>query len=201
MQIDVKTLEKEYLSGKSVPEIASDHNWSQWTVYKLMRKNNIPRRSFCEINRIRFDNKPLSFRIANNLSRNEEMLRVTGLMIYWAEGSKRTNHTVDLANSDPSMILLFLKFIKTIYKLDEGRLHVLLYCYSNQNQVELMKYWSELTHIPLNQFSKPYIRNDYNLGKNDRMPYGLVHIRYSDKKLLQQILKDIAKLTNKMLGW
>lgn len=197
----MKILEKEYLSGKSVPEIAIAYKWSKWTIYKLMRDNNFQRRSFREINRIRFDNKPLSFVIKKSLNPKEQRLKEVGLMIYWAEGSKRTNHTVDLANSDPKMILLFLKFLRTIYMLDQSRLHMLLYCYSNQSSDKLMKYWSELTDIPLNQFSKPYVRSDYNLSKNDRMPYGLVHIRYSDKKLLQQLLMDIDNLITKMLGW
>ena len=43
--------------------------------------------------------------------------------------------------------------------------------------------------ISLNQFIKPYIREDFKVDKIDKMKYGLVHIRYSDKKLFLQIKK------------
>jgi len=73
---------------------------------------------------------------------------------------------------------------------------VYLYCYSNQSIELLLNYWYKLTNIPKSQFSKPYVRNDFLPEKSGKMEYGMVHIRYADKKLLYQIdnwIKEYGK--------
>lgn len=92
-----------------------------------------------------------------------------GTMLYWAEGAKSgklgKNKIVDFTNSDPKMILVFLYFLREFCGIDEKRLRCLLYCYSNQNVYKLMRYWSKITHIPISQFTKPYIRSDFRVGE------------------------------------
>lgn len=125
-------------------------------------------------------------------------------MLYWAEGDKNLYRkgrgaVVDLANSDSEMIKLFLKFLRRICGVDEQRLRIYLYCYSNQNLDLLKKYWSEITGISLKQFSKPYIKKDFLPEKSSKMKYGLVHIRYLDKKLFCQIKNWIEQYLNKII--
>lgn len=94
------------------------------------------------------------------------------------------------------MIKIFLKFLREVCGVDEKRLRVYLYCYSDQSIEILLNYWYKLTNIPKSQFSKPYIRNDFLPEKSGKMKYGLVHIRYADKKLLYQIdnwIKEYCK--------
>lgn len=111
-------------------------------------------------------------------------------MLYWGEGYKgsvkRPANRVDFANSDPSMIRIFLEFLRQTYELSESKFRILLYCYSNQDVVNLIDYWSSVTDIPKAQFTKPFVRSDFKITGNT-MPYGLVHIRYNDKKLLLEI--------------
>ena len=76
----------------------------------------------------------------------------------------------------------------------EKRIRASLYCYSNQNVQSLTEYWSDLLRIPRNQFYRPYVRSDYNLRKIDKMTHGLVHVVYSDIRLLKQILEEIGKI-------
>lgn len=51
--------------------------------------------------------------------------------------------------------------------------------------------------IPRKQFTKPYIRNVSTAGnkREERMKYGLVHIRYGDLKLVNKIKEWINELT------
>lgn len=161
-----------------------------------MRKYNIQRRSMKEMNAVRFERKPLSFSISRSKSKQQEQLTVAGAMLYWAEGTKVIKRcSVDFANSDPEMIRIFMLFLRTRYRLDENRLRVSLYCYSNQNIERLQEYWSNLTKIPLAQFSKPYIRSDFRIDGR-KMKYGLAHIRYSDKKLLLDIMSLIERYSH-----
>lgn len=121
-------------------------------------------------------------------------------MLYWGEGYKGTPSSrslgVDFANSDPAMIRIFMNFLRSVYILDEKRLRIFMYCYLDQNIQELMKFWSKITKIPLGQFSKPYVRKDFKNGGR-KMSYGLVHIRYSDKKLLIDIKNMIEYYSKK----
>lgn len=185
---------KEGLSALSAEEIAKIFNRTSGGVYRFMRRNGLIRRLPHETNNIKYDKQKPSFTIKRNLSFADKKLKMAGTMLYWAEGYKNLSKnirggTIDLANSDPKMIAVFLQFLRKICGIKEDKLRVQLYCYSNQNTDFLKKYWSELTKIPINQFIKPYIREDFKEEKIGKMRHGLVHIRYSDKKLFLQIKK------------
>ncbi|MEK7463955.1 MAG: hypothetical protein AAB610_02425 [Patescibacteria group bacterium] len=159
----------------------------------FMRKNNLKRRTLKEEQKLRFENKIPSFGIRQK-SKTTEDLKAIGAMLYWGEGYKGSvenpAHQVDFTNSDADMIELFLKFLREIFVLDESRFRVLLYCYGDQDVPKLIDFWSKLTKIPKKLFSKPYVRSDFKVGSR-KMKYGVVHIRYHDKKLLLEIKKLI----------
>ncbi|MDE2057517.1 MAG: hypothetical protein KGI78_01535, partial [Patescibacteria group bacterium] len=174
-------------------------------VYYALRKHDIARRSASENSRIRFDAKPLSYRIKNRQTPKEERLKLAAVMLYWAEGYKAGTHTVDFANSDPEIALIFRRFLSEICRVDETRVRGHIYCYEGQDPAMLTTYWSKLLQIPKEQFIKPYIKKAAAPGpRGPRMTNGLVHICYSDKKLLAQILAWIGEyrqdLTNKRVG-
>jgi hypothetical protein len=150
-----------------------------------MDKNKIPRRSYSEASYLIHKDKP-RFQIKSMLTDAEEKLRIAGIMLYWAEGTLKGS-TVDFANSDPRMVKLFLKFLRKICGIREERLRLYLYTYSYLDLNEVKAFWHGATKIPLSQFTKPYIRKGHpNLSKR-KLPHGLVHIRYNDKRLLQTI--------------
>ena len=183
-------------------EVAEKIGVSQSVVLKFMKRHGLTRRSFYECNVVRFENKPLTFSAKDKLSSDEEKLKIAGLMIYWAEGAKistkRRSCTVDLANSNPEMIRLFLKFLREICRVDENRLRVFLYCYADQDIEGIKSFWSNTTKISLDQFTRPYVRQDFTLEKSGKMKYGLVHIRYNDKKLLLLLDKWTKEFVNNM---
>ncbi len=206
-KVTIEKIKKLYYEeGMSVPEMADKFNGSIGSIYKQMKKHGIKRRSRKETNQITFNKKELSFNPRKKLSPKEEKLKIAGVMLYWAEGSKNRvqdnksrGDVVDFANSDPEMIKIFLRFLREILEIDEKRIRIYLYCYANQNVEQLKEYWSELTKVPLSQFTKPYIREDFSLKKTGRMKYGLVHVRYSDKKLFLQIQKWTKEFLEEML--
>jgi len=186
---------KEFYSAR---EIAQRLNVSIDAVYYFMKKYNLERRNFREVNGITFSKKPLSFFPKGKLSTLEERLKLTGVMLYWCEGRKgsKGHEMIDFVNSDPEMIGIFMKFLRTICGVKESKLRVLLYCYNNQNIESLLKFWNKITKIPINQFSKPYVRIDFNINKQNKMPYGLIHVRYADKKLFL-LMKDWLNIFKK----
>lgn len=188
-----------YKDGLSSVEIGEKFNVSPWVVIRFMKRSNLLLRTRVESNANIFNRKPLTFSIKKSLSQKGRELKIAGILLYWAEGGKPSQHTrnwtVDLANSDPRMIMLFLRFLREICMVDEKKLSVQLYCYADQNVEALKKYWSGVTKIRLEKFIKPYVRQDFN-PNGRKMAHGLVHIRYCDKKLLFQIdtwIKEYCK--------
>lgn len=186
-----------YVSGLPMRVVAEQLNVSINAVTYILRKLRIPRRSFKEANRLVFESKPLSFSVTSPRSSEDKLLEAMGVMLYWAEGYKSSKALgIDFANSSPDMVFLFLKFLRRRYCFDEKRLKVLLYCYSNQDVPSIITFWSKLLNIPKTQFTKPYIRSDYREDART-MEHGLVHLRYSDKKLLLHLLNLIESYTHR----
>ena len=201
-QDKIKIIKKLYYDRKfSMREIGERLGMSINEVVYFMRKNNLPRRSAVETNAIVFEHKVASFQEKNKLSISGQKLKLVGLMLYWCEGYKSVKSSgIDFANSDPAMVSAFVKFLRTIYQVDEKRFRILLYCYSNQNIENLINFWSSLTGISKNQFSKPYIRKDFR-EEGRKMKYGMVHVRYADKKLFLSIMKAVGEVILKMRRW
>lgn len=196
-------LKLKYVSGMSMREVGNKLGVSVSTIYHAMKRHGIVRRKPSDTNSINFLKSPLSFSIKTKLNTNERLLKVAGLMLYWAEGSKRGKFVVDFANCDEKMISLFLKFLRIIYDVREKKLRIFLYCYSDQDSAQLINYWSDLTKIPRPQFTKPYVKKAPDSRVHGKMEHGLVHIRYADMRLHSKIMQDIGELANflNLPGW
>ena len=171
------------------------------SVVYFMRRHNIARRMPDQNSAILFARKAPSFIPKNKLSAKDEKLKMIGIVLYWCEGYKSGDKgTVDFANSDPVMIGIFMHFLRKICGVDEKRIRIYLYCYANQNTNTLLRFWHSVTGIPYSQFTKPYVREDFREDKRGKMKYGLVHVRYADKKLRLLVLRWIDDLKNKCVG-
>ncbi|MEI6690810.1 MAG: hypothetical protein WCL07_03620 [bacterium] len=182
-----------YKSGISMNEVGSQLGVSVWSIRSLMLRQNIIRRPSNQTNHLRYVNSPLSYHLKTILTLEDQLLKTGGLMLYWGEGAKKNTRTIDFANSDPEMIAYFIQFFRTIYQPQEDKFRVLLYTYHLTNISEQITYWSNLTQIPPSQFSKPYIKTT-SQQKHDKMPHGLIHIRYSDKRLFKQLMQDLDQV-------
>lgn len=192
-----------YKEEHTMQETAKRLGVSLHAVVYCMRRHNLPRRSQADTNQLRFVRKASSFRKTSLATEYLRQLQIIGAMLYWGEGYKgtprRASPGIDFANSDSDMVQVFLHFLRTIYRVDEHRLRPYVYCYADQDPQALMLYWSRLTNISLAQFSKPYVRRNYRPNAN-KMQHGLLHIRYSDKKLLLEIKNLIHSCKTKFLA-
>jgi len=179
-------VQKLYLDGFSGPEIVHQVSVSLKQVYDSLRRHKISRRNLSQQHVLYFQKQPLSFLFKEKLSSKERELFVAGLMLYYGEGAK-TGCTVDFANSDPMLITIFFKFLNDICGIDKKKLRFYLYCFSDQDSDFLIRFWCSHLGVKQGQFTKPYIRSTLNKGKRT-MTNGVLHIRYSDKRLLEKIL-------------
>lgn len=105
---------------------------------------------------------------------------VAGTALYWGEGDKK-GRQVKITNSDPKIIKFILKWFKQVCKI--GRDRITLYVIINEihrNRVrKVEEYWSRITGIPRNQFTKTTLikaKNKKNY-KNFPVHYGTLTIR------------------------
>lgn len=127
-------------------------------------------------------------------------LRVIGVALYWAEGYKRlqirhgkerTYHPVALANSDPRLIQIFLRFLREICGVIEEDIHIDLRLVSHMNEKALKRFWQNKTGLPEKNFGKTY----YGVSKSsldkrpfNRLPYGTALIRINNTRLFHTIM-------------
>jgi hypothetical protein len=132
------------------------------------------------------------FKIKENLTPEQEQLKVAGSMLYWGEGTKERG-SVAFSNSNPEMIELFVRFLRVICGIDDKRLHITLHHYEDHDPKQIMKFWSIITGIPLSQFYTPYLHKRKQGTYRKPSKYGTVSIQYSDTKLLATILRWIKE--------
>lgn len=143
-----------------------------------------------------------------SLSKKE--LLILGVALYWGEGYKRpiikngiakSYHPVSLSNSDPKLVMAFLKFLREICGVEEAKINAGLRIYQHQNPNKLLIFWSELTKIPKERFQKFYYGvSKSSLGKRpfNILPYGTIQIRVNDSKLFHQIMGWLEGISNKV---
>jgi len=200
----MEKLEEEIIFGYekkffSVQQIADNFKISLAKARYVLNKSGIKKRTISEaikkINLTKFDKG--NFKIKENLSDLEEELKISGVMLYWGEGTKEGN-TVAFSNSNPEMIALFLKFLRKICNISGKRIRALLHFYEDQNEILLRKWWSKKLKIPKNQFSKSYLHKNKTGSYHKNSKYGTISIRYSDKDLLKIINKWIQEYSEKL---
>lgn len=187
-----------YLKELSAQQISIKLGMSLKQVYTSLIRQKVPRRLPTEQNRINFQNKPLSYSYHKPVTESQKLLEVAALMLYKGEGAKN-GFSVDFVNSDLNALKIFLQYLRKICVVTESRIKLYLYCFSNQNSESLKVYWSNSLGLPLSAFTKPYVRKMTLTGKERMMPNGVLHIRYSDKKLLWHILALIDQIAKKMI--
>jgi transcriptional regulator of acetoin/glycerol metabolism len=139
-----------------------------------------------------------------NLTQNE--LKLMGVALYWAEGYKRpivkngkerTYHPVALANSDPQLIKLFLRFLREVCGVSDAQIMASIRIFEHMNEKQLMVFWQGTTGLPKKNFQKTY----YGVSKSskgkrpfNRLPYGTIAIRVNSTPLFHKIMGWIEGL-------
>ncbi len=134
-------------------------------------------------------------------------LKLIGAALYWAEGYKRllikngrelTHHAVALTNSDPKLIMIFLRFLREICNVADEKIHADIRIYEHMNENELTRFWREITGLPEKNFGKVYCGiSKSSLGKRpfNRLPHGTILIRVNNTNLFHQIMGWIQGLS------
>jgi hypothetical protein len=123
-------------------------------------------------------------------AREGDPLHVAGCMLYWAEGSKGRN-TVQLANSDPSMMEMFVHFLRKCFGLTADDITFSLNVYTDNGLTigEIEAFWLELLALSP-RCARKHIINHFPTSssgsKRNKLPYGTCSLRVKRSTWLVQ---------------
>ncbi len=111
-------------------------------------------------------------------------------MIYFCEGAKSMNN-VTFVNSDPQLIALFLKLLRSSFSVKEEKIRILMQLHDYHDEKKQRSFWSKITAVPTSQFHRSYIKESNHFFKKEGYQ-GCVMVRYYDSSLARK-LSAIAK--------
>ena len=91
-------------------------------------------------------------------------LWILGTALYWAEGAKerQRGQKVAFSNSDPNMVLIFLKWLKEKLNIPIEDITFDLYIHESCNYQEAIKFWSDTIACDFNNIKVYFKRNKIN---------------------------------------
>lgn len=136
-----------------------------------------------------------------------ETYKLFGAALYWAEGNKINDFTI--TNSDPLLIQFMCQWFCKIFSIKPEDLSAHLNIYLGQNDLEIKKFWSDITKIPLKNFGKSFIKPLNKNFKKNTLYYGTIKVRVNKgtnfrhrvfgwiNKILKDNKQDIEKIDRK----
>ncbi len=97
--------------------------------------------------------------IIERLAGNKEALLLMASALYMGEGTKADDQ-FSIANSDPRIIQAWLAILRSWFDIDERKFRCQLMLTEGMNENALKIYWSEITGIPVSQFTKGSTKKD-----------------------------------------
>jgi transcriptional regulator with XRE-family HTH domain len=82
-------------------------------------------------------------------AREHRFLHGHGCMLYWAEGGKQRNE-ITFVNSDPNMMLIFIKFLRQELLVPDDRMRIHLHCHATDIDeiARIQLYWLDILQLP-----------------------------------------------------
>ena len=139
--------------------------------------------------------------IVKNIARNDfhsitkSDLKLIGIIVYLGEGGKTKRGVARIANSDPDVIKITMRFFREICSVPEEKFRGHIHTFDDANVSASEEYWSKITNIPRSQFYKTYSKLSIaSKGKRQTTPHGTFEVSVNDTKLYLTIMAWIEKV-------
>lgn len=126
-------------------------------------------------------------RLLESMSLDNAELELFLAGLYLGEGFKIENR-LGLGNANPDIVLLFITLLRKLYTIQESKLRGAIFGRADQNSEVLLKYWSNILEIPINQFHKTQLdQRTKNTISRDNY-FGVCAVSYNDTSIQRRIL-------------
>lgn len=122
-----------------------------------------------------------------SLSEKEKMIFLSAL--YWGEGSKRE---FGLSNTDPDLVRVLIKGLDQTLGISTDRLSLSIRIYEDLDKEKCLKFWSEVTGVPVDRFISVNVLKGKKVGK---LEFGMCRVRI---KKGGNVLKYMVALRNEI---
>lgn len=129
---------------------------------------------------------------------NARDLWMIGMALYWGEGHKEKLHgsLVQLGNSDPYLIKIFLEWLYKTCKISKSEIGFRIYLHETARHKlkEVQQYWSKTTGFPIKDFQRiTWKKNKINTHRKNvgKDYFGLLRVS----------VKKSINLNRKIQGW
>ncbi|HWM21534.1 MAG TPA: hypothetical protein VNO51_17705 [Ilumatobacteraceae bacterium] len=126
---------------------------------------------------------------------NDRELYLVGVALYLGEGFKRDGQ-VGMANTDPSVLRLFLTWLRRCFSIDESRLRVRLYLHEGLDLDAAELFWSDLLEIPRSQFRAPYRAVADPTRRRSKHVYGCPAVTYCHSTTHRSVMGLVRALSS-----
>lgn len=207
--ISIGVIAKKLNLGKgTISYWCRDIELSQSQKNRILKNQKEKSRKTLQLAAIKRHNQKL--KIVQNLSKegisqvgniNKRDLFVAGLALYWAEGYKKGNEELGFTNTDPKMILFFIKWLEKIYDIDKKDLtfRVSINFVHHGRIDKVLNYWSNLIKVPIKQFTTTSFVKTKSKKKYDNFDNYFGTLRLKVKRgtnLRRKIIGSISGLAN-----
>ena len=130
---------------------------------------------------------------------SKKELYLSGLFLYWGEGSKTSRGEISLSNTNPAVIKFFMFWLMRSLKVSADKLSVALHLYSDMDTKKEIQYWSQTLGIPIEQFSKPYIKTNSTRTINYKggFGHGTCNLRVFNTQIAEKTLMALRAIAQK----
>jgi len=131
------------------------------------------------------------------LTKREKFL--AGIFLYWGEGSKSQLTRLSVSNTDPSIIKFFIHWLTKSLSVSKEKIKIQLHLYTDMNIKKEINFWSKILNIPLNHFSKPYIKKTSSARINHKggFGHGTCNATIGNARLSEKILMSIKAIIDR----
>ncbi|MGH7245820.1 MAG: hypothetical protein ACREGI_02715 [Candidatus Levyibacteriota bacterium] len=130
-----------------------------------------------------------------NLKNREEFL--IGIALYAAEGTKMDKHG-GFSNADPELVKFMMKWFLEYAKVPKEKLRGRIWIHENLDEKRAKDFWSKISGISLQHFTKTYFAKDKNAKKirKNIHEYGVFYVSFSDATIHRKIIGWILAVFN-----
>ncbi len=89
---------------------------------------------------------------------SKESLFIAGLMLYVAEGDKKTKADIAFTNTDPILVRFFVRWIVRFLELPKDKMRIQLHLYEGMDIQAEEKFWLDQAGLKRNQLWKSQVR-------------------------------------------
>lgn len=129
----------------------------------------------------------------------ERELFVSGLFLYWAEGGKTDKYKSTLSNTDPGILIWYLKWLACI-GVPRERIKIRLQLFADMDKEKEFRYWQKVLNIPRKQFVNPYFKKTLLTSVTyQSYGHGTCNIMVGGRDVSEKILAGLAVLKDSSL--